>query len=79
MANAKVEERLAVLEAEVARLKQRLDSLSAEPEDPWKKLYGSYANDPAFEEAMRLGRKYRESLRPKLKKRRKDKHVGAGH
>jgi hypothetical protein len=26
---------------------------------------GAFDNDPDFEEAMRLGREYRESLRPK--------------
>jgi hypothetical protein len=33
-------------------------------------IYGAFANDPDFEEAMRLGREYRESLRPKARRKR---------
>lgn len=29
------------------------------------KIFGSFENDPDFDAAMELGRKYRESLRPK--------------
>ena len=38
-----------------------------------EKIEGIFANDPAFEEAMRLGREYRESLRPKSRKTKKSK------
>jgi hypothetical protein len=71
-----VEQRLAALEAEVAELKKRLDP--AKPAQHWvDKIYGTFANDPHYEEAMKLGRKYRESLRPKPKgkKKRKPKHA----
>ena len=65
MAVREIELRVTVLEAEVARLKQRLDE-STEPKRHWAdKVYGASADDPDFLEAMRLGRKYRESLRPK--------------
>jgi hypothetical protein len=30
----------------------------------WERIYGTFANSPEYEEAMRLGRAYRESLRP---------------
>jgi hypothetical protein len=61
-----IELRLATLEAEVTLLKQRL----AEPKQHWvDKVYGAFADDPDFLEAMRLGREYRESLRPKAAKR----------
>jgi hypothetical protein len=67
MATVKIEDRLAALEAEVAQLRIRIDGT-----DPWKQIvWGAFANDPAFEEAMRLGRQYRESLRPKRRKSRK--------
>ena len=37
---------------------------------PWSAnpKHGRFANDPVFEEIVRLGRKYRESLRPRSKK-----------
>ena len=68
MSTLKLKDRVAALEAEVARLKEALEKDTR----PWTdKITGAFANDPAFEEAMRLGRKYRESQRPKSKKRRK--------
>lgn len=69
MAVAEIELRLAALEAEVAELKQRLEE-PAEPKQHWvDKVFGAFADDPDFLEAMRLGRKYRESQRPKAAKR----------
>lgn len=57
-----IEERLANLEAEVALLKSKLQSDS--PKTPWwETITGTFANDPVYDEAMRLGREYRESLR----------------
>jgi Protein of unknown function (DUF1192) len=71
MPSDELEQRVAALEAEVARLKEKLEGTS-KPDPPWwEKIAGTFADDPAFEEAMRLGREYRESLRPKPPKRRK--------
>lgn len=71
---ALLESRLATLEAEVAQLKQQQASAVEKnglPGDDWiDKIYGSFANDPDYDKAMELGRKYRESLRPKSRKRR---------
>ena len=65
MAVHEIELRVAALEAEVARLKQQLES-PAQSKGHWvDKVYGAFADDPDFLEAMRLGRKFRESLRPK--------------
>jgi hypothetical protein len=59
---ATIEERLARLEETVARL---TNEPGAKAQTPWwKKIVGVYKNDPEFDEAMRLGREYRESLRP---------------
>jgi hypothetical protein len=67
-----LEQRLAALEAEVAELKKQIRP--PEPAKHWvDKIYGTFANDPLYEEAMRLGRKYRESLRPKSKSKKKRK------
>lgn len=63
MAAPTIEERLAALEAEVARLKER--QLGDEAKKPWwEEIWGTFKDDPHYEEAMRLGREYRESLRP---------------
>ena len=65
-----IEERLQHLEAEVARLKSLVD----EPQKKdWRSIVGTFEDDPIFAEAMELGRKYRESLRPKMKKSKKKK------
>jgi hypothetical protein len=65
MAVRELEARVAVLEAEMAQLKEQLRETTSSRRDWLNEVYGAFANDPAFEEAMRLGRKYRESLRPK--------------
>jgi hypothetical protein len=64
MAALTLEERVAALEAEVARLK-RIQAESVKPDQPWwQEIRGRFKDDPAYEEAMRYGREYRESLRP---------------
>jgi hypothetical protein len=66
---ASFEERISRLEQELARLKKDagIDSCS---DRQWKRLVGVFAGDPAFPLAMAAGRKYRETLRPKPRKRR---------
>ena len=66
MAKSELSLRVAALEAEMARVKEQL----RETPGPKKKglvevWYGAFANDPYFDEIVRLGREYRESLRPK--------------
>ena len=69
MAVASIEERVAALEIEVARLKQQIEAVT-KPADPWwQETYGTFADDPLHEVAMKAGREYRESLRPKAPKR----------
>lgn len=57
----KLEERVAILEAEVALLKNKLESDSSKT-PWWEKINGTFANDPMYDEAMQLGREYRKSL-----------------
>ena len=62
MTNKEIEKRLAVLEAEVALLKSKAEKKVETNELPWwKQIIGTFADNPAHEEAMRLGREYRES------------------
>lgn len=58
-----LEERLAYLEAEVAKLKSKAENDSASI-SWWAKIAGTFADNPDYDEAMQLGREYRESLRP---------------
>ena len=64
MAGAALESRVEALEAELARLKEQLKG----PVRWWEEI-GTFANDPIYERAMKLGREYRRSLRPTGKKR----------
>ena len=60
-----VEERLTALEKELAQVKQLLaKDTTSTPVYPWDKVFGSFADSEGFEEAVQLGREYRESLRP---------------
>ena len=70
MATGRFEDRLTFLETEVARLRGRMESAEQSGKPWWEQIAGSFANDPIYEEAMRLGREYRQSLRPKQPKRR---------
>jgi hypothetical protein len=59
-------DRIARLEEEVSRLALlEQDAPRASGAAWWKKVVGVFQGDEEFEEAARLGRAYRESLRPK--------------
>jgi hypothetical protein len=59
-------QRFAEIEEQVSQLKRQVSAAPAAAETVWwKNIVGIYHDDPEFEEAMRLGREYRESLRPK--------------
>ena len=64
MAVMTVEERLATLETEVEQLKARFAAEKPLSDVPWwEQRFGVFAESPEYEEATRLGREYRESLR----------------
>lgn len=67
MTMAEMQKRLEALELQVSRLTRRRER-SDRPW--WRELRGAWAGDPIFEEAMELGRQYRESLRPKTKRKK---------
>ena len=69
----KLEERITALESQVAELKRK-NGKGERDDRPWpEKIFGTFANDPLYEEAMKLGREYRESTKPKEKKKKKDR------
>ena len=65
MATVPLKQRVEALESEVARLKAKLENGPTSSKPWWEQIWGSFAGDPAFQEAMRLGREYREAQRPK--------------
>ena len=65
-----LEQRVADLEAEVATLKRKLDNLDMTT-PWWEQIAGTFENDPIYDKAMQLGRKYRQLLRPKTALSRK--------
>jgi hypothetical protein len=72
MAERSLEERMTALETEVFRLKQLVEPQKRGPW--WEEWAGAFLNDPYFEQAMKYGRQYRESLRPRKVRKRKKKH-----
>jgi hypothetical protein len=70
MAGRSLEERVAALEAEMTSLKDRILDQEVK-KTGWQAMVGAFLNDPYFEKAMKYGRQYRESLRPKNKKRKR--------
>ncbi len=61
---SELEQRVTDLEAEMDNLKRKLDKLDGA--DPWwEQITGTFEDDPIYDEAMKRGRQYRESLRPK--------------
>jgi len=53
-----IEERVAILEKELTRLKQIIQDTRVEKD--WRKTFGMSANDPGFDDMIRLGREIRE-------------------
>ncbi len=64
MAVDRVEERLSELESRVHRIEHDLEKPREDDLPWWRKIAGRFKDNPEFDEAMRLGREYRQSLRP---------------
>lgn len=66
---AELEKRLLTLERRFHGMEARMDALSKSirnDEKPWwEQISGCMADNPAFDEMVRLGREFRESDRPK--------------
>ena len=56
--NTTIEERVAILENELIRLKEIIQGTRVEKD--WRKTFGMSANDPGFDEMICLGREIRE-------------------
>jgi hypothetical protein len=66
----KLEKRVAELERQVARLQEQAKR-APNPRAWIDDLYGKFAGDTIFEQAMKLGRDYRKSLRPRRRRSRR--------
>jgi hypothetical protein len=64
MASETIEERLSDLEKRVHKIEDKFGNASNADPPWWRKIAGRFKNNPEFDEAMRLGKEYRESLRP---------------
>lgn len=65
---AELTKRLMTLERTVEKLKAQMVRPSGSDRRWWMEDAGRFANDPVFEEIVRLGQQYRESLRPAARK-----------
>jgi len=64
MAESALEKRLATLEREFEEFKRRL---GASPKT-WRETFGMFADDPEFDEIVRLGKDYRKKQRPRTRR-----------
>lgn len=72
VATLQLEKRIEILEEEMARLKRMLTDMPPSAAKPWwERIAGTFADDPIYTEAMRLGCEHRESLRPKLSRKKR--------
>lgn len=63
MSATNLEKRIAALEEELSTLKSRMDALDTS--GPWwERIAGTFQGDPVYAKAMKLGREYRNSLKP---------------
>ncbi len=79
MASETIEARLSALEREIGQIKRLLRSRSGPAEPWWERIAGVFEDDPVFEQAMQLGRQYRESLRPRSGAHRGKKNGRSRH
>lgn len=63
-----LEKRIESLEKEIKEVRQQFGNSPSSALPWWEQRWGTFDNDPDYEKAMELGRKYRESLRPKASK-----------
>lgn len=62
MTQTEIEKRIKILEAEVASLKSK-NEIKSNTETAWYKKIPKFGGNPAYEEAVKLGREYREAQR----------------
>ena len=71
MSQQTLEERVAALEIEVARISGQLRPFGEAGRDDWKSVVGLFANDPIMKEIDEEARKIREADRRRARRKRK--------
>jgi len=66
--NTQIVQRLDSIQKELDTIRSSI--AGAQTKDDWRHMEGVFANEPLFEKAVRYGKKYRQSLRPKTTKGR---------
>jgi len=67
MTTAELAKRLSAVEQELARLRQERNE-KPHLAQTLEKIHATFQNDDAFNEAMRLGRQWRKSQRPRSRR-----------
>lgn len=70
-----LEKRVAALEKAVTQLQAQVGKEPTGAGPWWITEAGRFANDPVFDEIVRLGREYRESLHPDRRKKKPKKNA----
>src|SRR5262249_42505235 len=73
MTTAELAERVVTLENTVADLKAQLTRMAGASRPWWRANAGRFADDPVFDEIVRLGQQYRKAQRPKRRKPKRDR------
>jgi hypothetical protein len=75
MTKKELEDRVAELEKTVTELKAQLAQANGKPEgwEWWREGAGRFANDPVFDEIVRLGKEWRDKQLPEYMKKKKKK------
>lgn len=66
MSQSEIETKIKTLEAEISILKAKVSQIEKDNGSKvpwWEQMAGKFANDPIYDEAMRLGREYRLAQR----------------
>ena len=64
MTSAQLEKRVAVLEAELTKLKSKIEGPDASGSRGGNRLPGRFRTIPIYQKAMKLGQQYRRSQQP---------------
>lgn len=71
--------RVAALEDEVARLRKTIEGEQTRAVPWWERIADTFAQDPMYQEARKLGQRQRRLQRTRTSRQRSDNHAGTRH